>query len=139
MQSDSIKIGSVVAKASILVLFLIPLVQIVLGCIVTHSSISLILKEPESFGFVNITILFTYFIHAPLFLLLLFFIRSLRGYRKGRVIVTYILLLFGFLFSGIYFIYWFIPFPWVKYFPSFVYAFLIPLMFLGFVGVLRTK
>ena len=120
------------------IIFMMPMLQIVLGSILTHSSLLSLIREPESFGFMTLSCFFACLLHSPFFLLLLLFIRFLRSCKVRRVIVMFVLLILGFTMSGTYFIYWFIPFPWNKYFPVILYAFiLVPLLSFGPVGVLR--
>ena len=133
-----IKVSKDTAIVSMVIIFMMPLLQIVLGSIVTHTPLLSRIQEPESFGFMMLACFFACLLHCPLFLLLLLFNRLLKSCKVRSVIVTFVLLILGFIISGIYYIYWFIPFPWTKYFPVVLYAIvIIPLLSLGPIGILK--
>jgi hypothetical protein len=139
MQADTqIKVSKDTAIVSMIVIFIMPMLQIVLGAIVTHTSLLSRIRESESFGFMTLSYLIACLLHSPSFLLLLLFIRFLRSCKVRRIIAMFVFLIIGFIMSGIYYIYWFIPFPWIKYFPIVLYAIvIIPLLSLGPIGTLK--
>lgn len=139
MRADTqIKVSKDTAIVSTVIIFIMPLLQIVLGAIVTHTPLLSRIQEPESFGFMTLASFFACLLHSPLFVLLLLFIHFLRHYQAHKLIAIFVLLILGFIISGIYYIYWFIPFPWTKYFPVVLYAIIIiPLLSLGPIGILK--
>jgi hypothetical protein len=132
------KLATNTVKASMIVILSMPLLQILIVCMVTGTSLLAIIQEPESFGMSFLLVVFAYIIHSPLFILLFLFIRFIKQSRKILVVIMYALLLFSFILSGLYFAQWFISFPRIRYIPFIIYVLiLLPLLSLGTFGVLR--
>jgi len=134
---DQIGIGNYAAKASILVIMIMPL------GVLFRPGVSLmrIMSEPESRGMSTLFLLFTYALHVPVFIMLVTFSHAMRKCKFREVAMVYLTALAGLALSSIYYSSTVFTRPtWMGYIPALVYfGVLVPLLSQGVFGALKRE